>query len=134
MSGHKKIPDKAIALSGTNIQNIRGATLFHVFRALSGVPTYSRQLTYAHTLWNTRSVLLLCSIPSTAHLRSFKRALRAAIRISCPVLSFARRIPGDPDSLYGALLPLLPSQRFNQIVQQSTQFCQVIFNFFIYPL
>ena len=32
----------------------RGATLIHgIIRALSRIPTYPRQLTYAHTLQNT---------------------------------------------------------------------------------
>ena len=57
---------------------------FTIARALSEVPSYSRQLTYAHTSWNTR--LSPLTMPSAAHL---------ATRISCLDLSC-------PDSLYCA--------------------------------
>ena len=49
----------------------RGATLLHgpfTGRALSGVPTYPRQLTYAHTSQNTRPELRPLTAPSAVHL------------------------------------------------------------------
>ena len=49
----------------------RGATLLHgpfTDRALSGVPTYPRQLTYAHTSQNTQPELRPLTAPSAVHL------------------------------------------------------------------
>ena len=42
---------------------IRGATLIHgPCRALCGIPLYPRQLTYAHTLQNTRQYAFDCTL------------------------------------------------------------------------
>jgi len=51
-------------LPRTNKTLIRGATLIHGHdsRALDGVPTYPRQLTYAHTSQNTRYKIFDCAL------------------------------------------------------------------------
>ena len=51
----KKAPDRIQRSVKDEYFSIRGATLIHgIYRALSRIPTYPRQLTYAHTSQNTQ--------------------------------------------------------------------------------
>ena len=65
-SHYKKALDRIYFCQG-RIKSIRGATLIHgKGRALSRIPTYPRQLTYAHTLQNTLENIHLTA-PSAVH-------------------------------------------------------------------
>ena len=80
----------------------RGATLIHgITRALSRIPTYPRQLTYAHTLQNTLENIHLTA-PSAVHLPT--------------CFSSGSQLPGLS---VRASLPLSPLQRFNILLNFS---------------
>ena len=66
----QKILDRSQIHQGRIKQVIRGATLHsrERTRALSGIPTYPRQLTYANTSQNTPQELPRLTAPSAAHL------------------------------------------------------------------
>lgn len=75
----------------------RGATLLHgpfTGRALSGVPTYPRQLTYAHTSQNTQPELRPLTAPSAVHLTTCflpdSQHLRLSVKASLPLSPLQR--------------------------------------------
>lgn len=77
----------------------RGATLIHgITRALSRIPTYPRQLTYAHTLQNTLGKRSHLTAPSAVHLTTCFLPDSQHLRLSVK-----------------ALLPLSPLQRFTML-------------------
>ena len=72
----------------------RGATLIHgITRALSRIPTYPRQLTYAHTLQNTLENIHLTA-PSAVHLTTCflpdSQHLRLSVKASLPLSPLQR--------------------------------------------
>ena len=72
----------------------RGATLIHgITRALSRIPTYPRQLTYAHTLQNTLENIHLTA-PSAVHLTTCfspgSQLPRLSVKASLPLSPLQR--------------------------------------------
>ena len=93
------LTDRSLSAKDERINSsTRGATLIHgMTRALSGIPSYSRQLTYA-----PRRRILGFPVPRLTHPRAapFLLSPLAAPSAAHLTICISIRLPPDPDSLY----------------------------------